>query len=122
MNQEAGGLGFFECGFEGFYEVVGQFSDKADCVGQEENLVVWKLDFAGCGVEGSEKFVFLEDSSVSEGVQERRFSGIGVADDGGLGYGFGGALPALIGANLADVFEISLQAVDLAADETAVDF
>ena len=122
VDEEVGEDGFFEGGFEGFDEAVGEVSNKSDGVGDEEGLAVWEFDAAGGGVEGGEEHVFGHDVRAGELVEEGGFSGVGVADDGGVrGFVFFAVL-ALGFALFADFLEFAFAAVDAEVCEAAVDF
>ena len=120
VDQEIGEDDFFERGLEGFDETVGQAADETDGVGDEELLVAAELKLAGGGVEGREEFIFGENGGAGEGVEEGRFAGVGVADDGGGGDGDALAFLALGGALFADVDELALEGDDAVVDEAAV--
>ncbi len=61
VEEEIGEDGFFEGGFEGFDESVGEIADEADGVGEEDVLAVGEFAAAGGGIEGGEELVFGED-------------------------------------------------------------
>lgn len=122
VDEEVGDDGFFERGFEGLDEPVGEIADEADGICQEELLAVGELDLAGGGVERGEELVFGEDLSAGDEIEERGFSGVGVADDGSLGDGDALALLALGETLLFDLFELAFDGIDAPAGETAVGF
>lgn len=122
VDEEVGDDGFFEGGFKGFDEAVGEAADEADGVGDEEFLSATEDELTGGGVEGGEEFVFGEDVGAGEGVEEGGFAGVGVADDGGGGDGDALAFVALDAALFADVAEFAFEAGDAVVDEAAVLF
>ena len=74
---------FFEGGFEGFDQAVGQFADETHGVGQQHVLVGRQAQAPGGRIERGEQFILGQDLGAGEAVEQGGFAGVGVADDGG---------------------------------------
>ena len=122
MQEHVGVLQLLQCGLEGLDEVGGQLADEADGVGDEGLLRLVELEAAGGRVEGVEQAVVCGDIGACEGVQQRGFAGVGVADDGDDGHGVALAPAALDAADLAHLFQLLAELLDLAPDVAAVGF
>jgi hypothetical protein len=112
VDQEIREHRLLERGLEGFDQAVGQISDEADGVGDQQRLAVGQVDAAGGGVERGEQHVLGHDIGPAQGIEQRGFAGVGVADDGGVRRLVFLALLALGLALFADEFEFALAAVD----------
>ena len=55
--------------------------DKSDGVDEHDGSAVGQCQRTGCRVKRCEKLVFRKNSGIGQRVHERRFAGIGVADD-----------------------------------------
>lgn len=122
VDEEIREDGFFECGFEGLDEAVGEVADESDGIGDEEGLAVGELDAAGGGIECGEEHVLGEDVGSREAVEEGGFTGVGVADDRAMGGIEFLAFLALGFALFADDFEFAFAAVYAEVGEAAIDF
>lgn len=121
MYQKIGQHGFFQRGFEGLYEAVGEAPYETDGVGEEKRLVVRQLDAAGGSVEGGEEFVFGEYVAACEVVEKGAFTCVGVTDDSGVGDGEAFALLTAGTTLFADGFELAFGTIDPLAGDAAVD-
>ena len=66
--------------FEGLDQVVRQFADEADGVGEQERQVLDR-HFAYRSVKGSKEFVLREDIGFGEQVHECRFADVRISDE-----------------------------------------
>ena len=65
MNEEVRFAHFIEGRFEGLNEVVRQFANEADGIGEQERQIL-DSHFAHGGIEGSEEFVLCEHLGFGE--------------------------------------------------------
>ena len=112
VNQKIGDDHFFERGLEGLDEAVGEATDEADGVGDEELLIAAEDQLARGRVERGKEFVGREDVRAGEGVEQRGFTGVGVADDGASRDGDALAFGALHAALQHDAPQLGLEVRD----------
>ena len=120
VNQEVGDDYFLERGLESFDETVGEATDEADGVGDEELLIAAEDELARGRVECGEEFVGSEDVRASEAVEQGGFAGIGVADDGAGRDGDALAFGALHAALQHDAAEFGFEVRDAVAHGAAI--
>ena len=117
------GLGdFFERGAEAGDEGVGQVADEADRVRQKNAAAAGQLDGAQFGIERGEHARGRENVCAGEGIEERAFAGVGVANESDRGHGNRFAALALLLAHAADGFKILFEMVNAALDAAAIGF
>ena len=58
----------FQGTFKGLDQMMGEFSDKSYGVGKEKFLTAGKCQSPGSGIQGGEKFIFCQDSRISETI------------------------------------------------------
>ena len=121
VQKQIGVDGLFEGGAEAGDEVVRQIADEAYGVAEEDFYAAVYFPVSGFGVEGGEEFIVGVGAGGGEGVEERAFAGVGVADDAD-GEVTGGALGDFAGFAALDAGDFLFEAVDAFADEAAVDF
>ncbi len=121
VDEEVRLVDFLEGGLERLDDGVRELADEADCVGEEDFLVIWEEELAGGGVERGEKLIGGEDAGAGEEIEESGLAGVCVANEGGDGPMLAAAALALDGAVLADIGEIALEAGDALLDAAAVD-
>ena len=107
---------------ECLHEMVGQLADEAYCVGQQDLLPVGHPRDAGRGVQGVEQPVHRAHARPGEGVEQRGFSRVRIADQG-----YHGPQPALspVTQKLTvrlSLRELSFQGCDPPADPSPVCF
>lgn len=121
VNEEIGEQGFFESGLESLHEAMGETAHEADGIGQEQGLSVRKSEPSCGGVESGEKFILGQDIAAGQAVEEGRFPGVGVTDDGGMREGKPFAFFAPGTPLTAQRSEIAFEPVDALASEAPVD-
>ncbi len=122
MDEDFCLLNFFKGGAEAGDEGVGQIADEADGIGQKDAAAAGQLDSAQFWIERGEHARRCEHLRAGDGVEERAFAGVGVADEGDRGYGNGFAALALLAANAANGLEVALEQIDAALDAAAIGF
>ena len=80
VHQQVGLSQFLQSGSEGTDQLLGQISDKTDCVREDDFPVIWESESATCRIERFKDPVLGRDTTLCKYVQECRFSGIGVTD------------------------------------------
>src|SRR4029079_19536125 len=83
VNEQIGFAHFFERRLERFDQRVLQSAGECDRGGQRDALAVWQGEAARRRIEGGEKLVFGNDVGTGQQVEEGRFAGVRVTDDGG---------------------------------------
>ena len=81
MHDEVGLDHLLQRRAEGGDQVRRQVGDEADRVGQDHRRAVRQLQPPQRRIERGEQHVFGEDAGAGQPVEQRRFAGIGVADD-----------------------------------------
>jgi len=117
------GLGdFFKRGAKAGDESVRQIADEADGVRQQHAAAAGQFDGAKFGIERGEHARGREHLRAGDGVEERAFAGVGIADerDGGDRYGF--ATLALLAADAANGFERELEVINAALNAATIGF
>ena len=74
---------FFERRLERLDKSMRQLANETDRVGEQHVLVGRQAQPARGGVERGEQFVFLQDFRAGEGVEQRGFAGVRIADNRG---------------------------------------
>ena len=83
-------------------------------------MTIGQLDPPCCGIERSEEHVLGEHISAGKFVEQGRFSGVGVADDGCVSRAEFFTLLALGFALAADIFELTFESIDALISQAAV--
>ena len=112
----------FKRGAEAGDESVGKIADEADSVREKDAAAAGKLDGAKFGIERGEHARGREHLRTGDGVEERAFAGVGIANESNGGNGDGFAALALLAANAADGVERELEVIDAALDAAAIGF
>src|SRR6187402_2474691 len=66
--------------FEAFHQVMGQFADKSDRIGQKKRRCI-EYDLARRGIEGGKQFVLGEDLALAQKGHQGRLTYIGIAHE-----------------------------------------
>ena len=121
VKQQIGRARFLQCGPEAGHQVVRQFSDEADSVGDPGPLPLTQIHFSGQRIEGGEQAVFHHDFVLArEPSQDARLAGVGVADQRDTQHGIA-PRPEVLPVFL-DTLELGFESLNLAADDPAVGF
>ena len=99
-----------------------QVGDEADRVRQDRLAARRQVEPAHRRVEGREQQVLGADRRAGQAVEQRRFAGIGVADQRDDRIRHAPARLAVQRAGALDVVELAAQPGDALADQPAVDF
>ena len=83
-------------------------------------MTIGQLDPPCCGIERSEEHVLGEHISAGKLVEQGRFSGVGVADDGCVCGSEFFAFFALGLALAADIFELTFESIDALVSQATV--
>ncbi len=100
----------------------GRFAQKTDRVGQQDSLFVRQNQAAGRRIERREESVLRENARAGEQIEQGRFAGVGVADDGGHRPLMPLSALALHRAMFAHLIEVALQSRNPFLDAAAIDF
>ena len=122
VQKQIGFVHFFQSGFEGFHEVVGELADEAYGIGQQAGLAIGKLQLAGGGIQGGKQLIVGEHAGVRQTVQESGLSGVGIADESQQGPAVAAASPPQFGAPLPDQLQLVADAEDALFDAAAIQF
>ncbi len=76
FNEKVGFGDFFQGGLERFDQLVRQFADEADGVGEQQVLASGQAEAADGGVQRGEELVLDQDARVGQGVEQAGFAGI----------------------------------------------
>jgi len=120
VQEQVGESDFLEGGLEGGDQLVREFFDEADRVGENDLLGVAGGHLAGGRIEGGEEGIGGGDVGAGEAVEEGRFAGVGVADKGDFEEVF--ASFALGGALFPEAVDFLFEVGDFLADLAPVDF
>ena len=101
---------------------MGQMIDEADGVGQNHRRAIRRLQPAQGRVQGGEQLVGLEDAGLGEAVEEGRFAGIGVADQGHRRQLRLVPGPPALGPLTDDTLQPLVEGGDALAEQAAVGF
>jgi len=121
MDQQVGVDHDVERRTECLDQLMGQLSDEADRVGQEDRLATGKLEAPGRGVERGEEPVLDEHAGIGHSVQERRLAGVGVAHDCHRPVAGAAAPLRLGGPVLPDAHEVLFELADPSHDPAPID-
>ena len=106
VQQEPGLTGFLQGRLERGDEMVRQIADEADRVAQQHPAPIRQPPLPGARVERGKELVLGQDAGAGQGVHQRAFAGIGVADQGDgmlLASGWRRRVPCGLGPRRADV-------------------
>ena len=106
---------------EGRDQLDGQLLDEADRVGQEEERAVGEGDAPEQRVQGGEEVRRRVPLLLGQQVEERRFPGAGVADEGDRGHRAFPAALALARTALLQAVDVPLDPGDAVGDAPPVD-
>ena len=120
MQQKVGILQLLKRRLEGVDELMRQLADEADRVGDHNVERVGDGQQPGGGVERIEQAVIRRNVRAGEGVEQRRFARVRIADDGNDRDLILHPTLALRAAHAAHLVQILLELVDLAVDVAAV--
>lgn len=79
MQQQIGGFQFLKGGLKSFGQFLWEVADKSDRIRQHKFVLFGEAEPPGGGVQRGEQLVFRQHLGAGQGVEERRFSGVGVA-------------------------------------------
>ena len=82
VNEQVGIANDVEGGLEGRDELMRQLADEPDRVGGEDRLTAGKGEASRGGVERGEESILNMDIGTGKAVEQRRFAGVGVPDEG----------------------------------------
>ena len=122
VEEHLGLRDFFERGAKAGDERVGQITDEADRVRQENAAAAWQFDGAEFGIERGEHARGRKHLRAGDCVEERAFAGVGVADESDRGDGDGFAALSLLAASSADGFKRELEVIDASLNLAAIGF
>ena len=71
MQDQIGIACFFQRAFKSFDQMMGELSDKTDCIRQKDLLPSGKCQKTGRRIKCGEKLVLLEDICVRQRVEQR---------------------------------------------------
>src|ERR1051325_8802092 len=117
MNEKISYDDFFEGALDRLDQSVRQSSKETCRAGDEKLLIAAQHELPRGGIERREKFIRRQDIRAREGVQQRRFAGVGVTDDRACRQRYALPLPALDIALLDDVLELALEMRDAVTDD-----
>ena len=120
VQQKVGILQLLKRRLEGVDELMRQLADEADRVGDDDIERVGDGQQPGGGVERIEQAVIRRNIRAGEGVEQRRFARVRIADDGNDRDLILHPTLALRAAHAAHLVQILLELVDLAVDVAAV--
>ena len=122
MQDHVGLDHLFERGAERRHQHGRQVGNEAHGVGQDDLHAARQLHRPQCRVERGKQHVGLQHARAGHAVEQRRFAGIGVADQRGDRVRHARAAVAVELAPLLDLVELRLDARDPLADQAAIDF
>ena len=122
MQDDIGGLNFFQGRAERGHQMGRQVGDEAHRVGQDHLAAGRQFDRPHGRVERREQQVLGEDIRPRHPVEQRRLAGVGVADQGHDRVRHLAPRLAVQIAGPANLVQFPLQLDDAVADQTAVDF
>ena len=122
MDDDVGLGDLFERRAEGGDEMGRKVRNKADRVRQDRLAARWQVEPAHRRVEGRKQQILGADRRMGQVVEEGRFAGIRVADEGDDRVRHPPACLAVQGAGALDVVELAPEPGDALADQAAVDF
>jgi len=73
---------FLQGGVKTLDEMVGQATDEADRIGEQEEMTLIDIHAAGGGVEGGEEAVGHQDVGLGDRPHQRRLARVGISDQG----------------------------------------
>ena len=120
MQDEVGLDHLFQRGPEGRDQMRRQVGDEADRVRQDHRRAMRQPDPAQRRIERGKQHVFGQHAGAGQPVEQRRFAGIGVADDGDDRERHLLALGAVQVAGAAHRLQLALQLDDLVLQDAAV--
>ena len=109
-----------QSGAEGRDQMVGELTDEADGVGEEDGLSPGEGEFSRGGVQGGEELVLGQDPRACEGIEQGGFSCVGVAHDGHAGQSRAVAGGTHGAAVLLHHLQLGLEGVDAPLHVAAV--
>ncbi len=99
-----------------------QIANESHSVRQQNLSPRRQRHAAQCGIEGGKHASALQHTGLGERIEQRRLSGIGVADQRDRRDGHGFAPLPLLAANPADILQLLLHVPDAAVDFAAIGF
>jgi len=85
-----------------------QVPDESHSVREKHLALGRKYHLPQCGIERGKHACALQYAGLGQGIEQCRFAGVGIADQGNRGDGHGFAALALLTANAADIVSCSL--------------
>ena len=99
-----------------------KIGDEAHRIGEDDLLAMRKVDRPRCRIERGEQHVLREHVGGRQPIEERRFSGVGVADERHDRIGHPPAARAVQRARLDDRLELALDTRHPLLDQAAIRF
>ncbi len=122
MQDQVGLAHFFQRRAKAFDQFVRKVRNKAHSVGDNRRTPLWQFDRALGGVQRRKQQVFGKDFRARQTVEQRRFTGVGIAHKSHRRerHTFTGL--AMQPAGAAHLFQFGLQPHNLVGDQASVDF